>query len=37
VHVGWETLGTAAQATRDGYDTGWDFVLAKDIIEAASG
>lgn len=36
VHVGWETLGTDAQARRDGYDTGWDFVLAKYIIEAAT-
>jgi hypothetical protein len=38
VHTGWETLGAAlAQSRRDGYDTGWDFVLAKYIIEAAQG
>lgn len=36
VHTGWESLGTAAQARRDGYETGWEFVLAKYIIEAAS-
>lgn len=37
VHVGWETLGDAAQARRDEYVTGWDFVLAKYTIEAANG
>jgi hypothetical protein len=37
VHVGWETLGIDAHSRRDGYDTGWDFVLAKYIIEAAHG
>jgi uncharacterized protein YndB with AHSA1/START domain len=37
VHVGWETLGEDAQARRAGYDTGWDFVLAKYIIEASQG
>ena len=26
-HRGWETLGDAAQAQRDNYDTGWDLVL----------
>ena len=36
VHVGWETLGTVAQARRDGYDSGWDLVLARYIIEAAN-
>ena len=36
VHTGWETLGTAAQARRDGYDTGWYYVLAKYLIEAAN-
>lgn len=36
VHVGWETLGMAAQARRDGYDTGWDYVLAKYVIESAN-
>ena len=35
VHTGWETLGAVAQARRDGYDTGWDYVLAKYVIEAA--
>lgn len=35
VHTGWETLGPLAQVRRDGYDTGWDFVLAKYMIEAA--
>jgi uncharacterized protein YndB with AHSA1/START domain len=37
VHVGWETLGTQAQARRDGYETGWDFVLGKYMLEAANG
>jgi len=37
VHTGWETLGDQALASRNGYDTGWDFVLAKYIIEAANG
>jgi hypothetical protein len=36
VHVGWETLGTEAPARRDGYDTGWDYVLAKYIVEVAN-
>ena len=36
VHTGWETLGAVAQTRRDGYDTGWDFVLAKYVIEAAN-
>lgn len=36
LHTGWETLGAAAQARRDGYDTGWDYVLAKYVIEAAN-
>ena len=36
VHVGWETLGEDALARRDGYDTGWDYVLAKYIIQAAN-
>ena len=36
VHVGWETLGADAQDRRDGYETGWDFVLAKYIVEAAN-
>jgi hypothetical protein len=37
VHVGWETLGEQALAQRNGYDTGWDYVLAKYIIQAANG
>jgi hypothetical protein len=37
VHTGWETLGDEALARRNGYDTGWDFVLAKYVIEAANG
>lgn len=35
VHTGWEALGTAAQARRDGYETGWDLVLAKYLSAAA--
>ena len=34
---GWETLGEDARTRRAGYDTGWDFVLAKYIIEAGQG
>jgi len=37
VHTGWETLGEEALARRKGYDTGWDYVLAKYIVQAASG
>jgi uncharacterized protein YndB with AHSA1/START domain len=37
VHTGWETLGDKALASRNEYDTGWDYVLAKYIIEAANG
>jgi uncharacterized protein YndB with AHSA1/START domain len=37
VHVGWETLGEEALARRNGYDTGWDYVLAKYVIQAANG
>ena len=37
VHTGWETLGEKAQANRAGYDSGWDYVLAKYIVEAADG
>lgn len=29
VHAGWETLGEAAQKTREAYVTGWDYVLGK--------
>jgi hypothetical protein len=37
VHMGWETLGEEAMVRRNGYDTGWDYVLAKYIIQAANG
>jgi hypothetical protein len=37
IHTGWESLGELAQARRDGYDTGWDLVLARYIIAAANG
>ena len=37
VHIGWETLGTDAQARRSGYETGWDFVLEKYTTKAANG
>lgn len=29
VHDGWELLGEAAEATRAGYDTGWDLVFVQ--------
>jgi hypothetical protein len=28
VHTGWEAFGDAGADTRDGYDSGWDVVLA---------
>jgi len=34
VHTGWDKLGEKAQAGREGYDFGWDFVLANYIITA---
>lgn len=34
VHTGWETLGQEGLAKRNGYVTGWDYVLAKYIIAA---
>jgi uncharacterized protein YndB with AHSA1/START domain len=37
LHVGWETLGERAQSTRTGYDSGWDFVLAKYVVRATEG
>lgn len=37
LHEGWETLGERAQATRAGYDSGWDFVLAKYVVCATEG
>jgi uncharacterized protein YndB with AHSA1/START domain len=36
VHIGWETLGAVAQARRDGYESGWDYVLGKYVVEAAN-
>jgi hypothetical protein len=36
VHTGWEMLGDKAQKGREGYDFGWDFVLANYIITATS-
>ena len=33
IHSGWENFGEEAKATRSGYDTGWDIVLA-DFISA---
>jgi hypothetical protein len=36
VHTGWETLGDEAQSGREGYDFGWDFVLANYIITATN-
>lgn len=36
VHTGWETLGDEGPSKRNGYDTGWDYVLAKYIIAANS-
>jgi len=36
VHVGWESLGDEGLAKRNGYDSGWDYVLAKYIVSANS-
>lgn len=36
VHSGWETLGESAQTTREGYQTGWDFVLGEYANQASS-
>ena len=36
VHTGWESLGALARSRRDGYETGWDYVLEKYVMEAAS-
>lgn len=36
VHTGWEKLGEKAQAGRDGYNFGWEYVLANYIITAAN-
>jgi len=34
IHTGWESLGGEALAKRNGYEKGWDYVLAKYIIAA---
>ena len=36
VHTGWEALGEKAATARNGYVTGWDFVLGKylEAVEA---
>jgi hypothetical protein len=34
VHLGWERLGERARTLRNGYDTGWDFVLGKFVEQA---
>jgi len=36
VHTGWEMLADKAQSGREGYDFGWDFVLANYIITATN-
>ena len=36
VHTGWEMLAGKAQSGREGYDFGWDFVLANYIITATN-
>jgi uncharacterized protein YndB with AHSA1/START domain len=36
VHTGWETLGDAALTKRNGYESGWDYVLAKYVATANS-
>jgi uncharacterized protein YndB with AHSA1/START domain len=36
VHQGWELLGEQAVETRNGYDTGWDYVLGQYIDRADS-
>jgi uncharacterized protein YndB with AHSA1/START domain len=33
-HTGWEARGEEAQKYRDGYNTGWDFVLGEYIKKA---
>ena len=34
VHGGWEKFGELAMQARDGYDTGWDYVLGHYIERA---
>lgn len=36
IHTGWETLGAQALEKRNGYVTGWDFVLGKYLDVADS-
>lgn len=36
VHTGWETLGDAALTKRNGYESGWDYVLAEYVATANS-
>lgn len=36
IHTGWETLGEQALEKRNGYVTGWDFVLGKYLDAADS-
>lgn len=36
MHRGWELLGEQAVETRNGYDTGWDYVLGQYIDRADS-
>jgi hypothetical protein len=36
-HRGWEARGEGAQAVRDGYDRGWDPVLARFVEAAEEG
>jgi uncharacterized protein YndB with AHSA1/START domain len=36
VHSGWERLGERAPVLREGYVTGWDFVLGKFVEQAAA-
>ncbi len=33
-HRNWDRFGAEAQATRDGYDSGWDFVLGECYLSA---
>lgn len=33
IHYDWELLGDKAEESRNGYDTGWDFVLGKYVSQ----
>ncbi len=33
-HTGWEVLGDVAAETRDGYDSGWEFVFVQHYARA---